>query len=705
MVNINGPMPPGIPGGMSPPGMMPPGGSPPQGLPPVNMPPGNMPPQGMPQPPQVEVTESSPDNTGKPNKKFLDKTQSVLDKRFKESKEIVDAKKPDWDRHRDMYNNIIKSRDHNWESNLIIPKSYYIVQTMTPWILSAIFDSADFLTLKSPRMSERDLIRMGKWFTWFLLRKMHIYMRYIELFTESPITGTSFLKLFSRNGVPTSEFLPIDQFYPDPRSKKPGDIDSMLFCFHKFLREFGQLEQARTLRVRQMQVSDLQTDPQTGIMTPLDRMEERLVDEPLYFNLKDVWTSNVKNSSTTTVTISNATGSGTSTEERQVNLPEIELVEHWGQLETTFGIYDLNSRNYKPGRYEEYVVTSVLDGGDSIDTIIRCEPSTLYYEDKLENARKYVKPFVTSLYSVVPGQFYGKGVIEPIESLITEMKEHHDLYLDEHKRSVMTILSVLERSGLTPKDLPFSPYAHWIVRSHDDVQTVKFPEMNLQAFNMIHGLLDREIDRTSGSSSGMQGVATSKRQTKSEFEGLMMESSRRFSLFIKMSDHLTLRPTAFKTMLLMQYMPAIHNGTSFVLPDEEITIDPESLSEELEFAFAATGVEPEYSKYAKQEMFPRLLKELSNASGASNGKYIPNMPEIAKELDQLYNFTGSERFMEEVRKTIPVDLLKAAANSSLDNPQENQMLDQALQKILKNAEEIQDMDEESKSKSGGKRRR
>jgi hypothetical protein len=184
----------------------------------------------------------------------------------------------------------------------------------------------------------------------------------------------------------------------------------------------------------------------------------------------------------------------------------------------------------------------------------------------------------------------------------------------------MSILSVLERSGLTERDLPFTPYAHWVMCNHEDVQVIKFPEVNLQAFQFVHGLIDREIDRTAGSSTMMQGVATTKRQTLGEVQSLMMEASRRFTTFIQMSDHMTLRPTAFKTLILMKSMPSILQGQPFVLPDDELVVDPNLLSEELEIAFAASGVEPEYSKYAKQDMFPRLLRELIGIAQASEWK-------------------------------------------------------------------------------------
>ena len=74
-------------------------------------------------------------NSNKPSKDFLEKTKKLLNKRLQESAKVVDSKKSDWENYRKLYNNQIKDRTYNWESNLIIPKPHYIIQTITPQIL------------------------------------------------------------------------------------------------------------------------------------------------------------------------------------------------------------------------------------------------------------------------------------------------------------------------------------------------------------------------------------------------------------------------------------------------------------------------------------------------------------------------------------------------------------------------------------------
>lgn len=586
-----------------------------------------------------------------------------------------------------MYRNEIRRRDHSWEANLVIPKPYYIIQTITPQILGAVFGMADFITIKHPQLPDAQLIRLGRWFAWFLLRRMNFYMRAVELFTDSPIVGTSLLKMYMADGSATADFLKVDDFIPDPRAKKPGDIDSMAFCFNKFQREFGELERATALRMADVEVDVPILDPETGQIgdTLKGVVVPQLQNQGMYFNLKEVWENHVRKQQGETTT--------SDTEEMKIDIPSLDLTEYWGEIETTFGVYDVDRKSYAPGKYEEYVVTSVMDG-DDIETIIRCEPSEFYYNDQVERRRKYLKPYVASIYSANPGVFYGSGAIEPVESLITEMKEHHDLYLDEHKRSVMTILSVLERSGLTPRDLEFSPYAHWIMRNHDDVKPVQFPEINLQAFMQVHGLIDREIDRTSGSSTMMQGIPTTKRQTGQETQMLMAESARRFSTFIHMADHLTLRPLALKTMILMRNMPSIIGGDIFNMPDSQVAISAKDLLDDLEFVFAATGIEPEYSKYSKQEVFPKILRELGGLMQTTAGQWQFNFPEVMKEINELYNFNRVESFVMPTQQMIPLDLLQASA---MGDP----ALQQAVQMLLQNAQALAQAQQEMQKTQGG----
>jgi len=573
-----------------------------------------------------------------PPPSFLEKTKASLQKKFDESAKVVNTLATDWDKWMNLYRHIIKQKHHSWESNLIVPKPYSLIETFTPHVLSTVFGPREFITVRNPALPEDELRQFNKWLVWFLLSKMKIYMRAMELFKGSPIYGTAYLKLYMRRGIPALGYVRPHDFYWDPRATEPGDVDSLAWCFHKIpKKDLGDLERAMVPRV----------EMKTGEMVIVTEPYPELVLDPLYFNLNRVWEKHIRDS-------------GTEVEEAgaTTNIPSLDLLEYWGEIETTFGTYDVNRKHYRPGRYEEYVVTAILKG-DMIEDIIRCEPSTFYYEDPYEG-RKYLKPFVASLYTLVPGQFTGQGAIQPVESLIEERKEHHDLYLDEHKRSVMTILKVREASQLTKKDLEFRPYNIWYMRNLGDVELVKSPEVNLQAFQYIDALLDREIDRTLAMSSISQAVPYTKRQTFGEIRALMGEQVKRFSVFLQMADHITLRPLVFKTLVLMRQMPQILAGQPFQMPEGDYVVPPDLLTERTHVSFAATGTEPEGSKYAKADIWPRVLKAIADVTMATGGKYELVLSEIIQEFENLYDIKDPQRFVRESRPSVPLDALMEA---------------------------------------------
>jgi hypothetical protein len=147
-------------------------------------------------------------------------------------------------------------------------------------------------------------------------------------------------------------------------------------------------------------------------------------------------------------------------------------------------------------------------------------------------------------------------------------------------------------------------------------------------------------------------------------------------------------------MILMRNMPAIIGGEVFNTPDSQIAISAKDLLDDLEFVFAATGIEPEYSKYAKQDMFPKILKELGNIMQTTNGQWQFNFPEIVKEINELYNFSRMENFVMPAQQMIPLDLLQASA---MGDPR----LQQAVQALLQNAQALSQAQQEMGKTQGG----
>jgi hypothetical protein len=596
----------------------------------------------------------------KPNDQFLDRVKKEFQKRLTESTKFVRSKLPGWEESEKLYNCEALPRQHSHESNLIIPKAHYTVETITPQVMSTYFSMSHWLTVQDPQLPDEQLRKQEMWMMWFLMTKMKIYLRTLEAVKGAVSIGTSLQKTYNNNGMPTIDYLNLKNFRPDPRCQKPGEIDSMKWCIELIHnKDFGELERAVVPQTEMVPIED----PISGEVME-GQEQSRVVMAKKYFNLKEVW-SELKEMQAKIEEGGDVVGT--------FNLPSVHLAEMHGEIETKRGVHDLDNNRYEEGKYEEYIVTATCSGpstdNPTINTIIRCEPSTLKYKDiyqGLNGEDVYLKPYIVWLYNIKPGQFFGEGAIDPIKSLISEQKEHHDLLLDNYKRSINSILSVLQRSGLTDRELEIRPYAKWRVKRHEDVQPVKFPDPNIASFNLLHNLLNQEIDRTTSVGPSMQGIAVSKRQTGQEFRGLAAEQSRKHSMFIQSSSQLSMKPLAFKIMLLMKQMPHIIKRQGFVMPGgpkDGVIISPDELLEQHEMSFAATGVEPEHSIYQKADMFPKLLDKISQSifqSAQANRMGSPltiNVAEIIGEMETIYNFKDPKRFVMPNQTVVPVQAL------------------------------------------------
>ena len=591
-----------------------------------------------------------------PSDVFLDRIKKEMQRRLNESTKFVKEKLSGWEESERLYNNEALPREHTHESNLVIPKAHYTVETITPQVMDTYFSMAHWLTIKDPQISNEELRRQELWIMWFMMTKMKVYLRTLEAVKGAVSIGTSLQKIYMSNGMPTIDYLHLKNFRPDPRVQKPGEIDAMAWCMEMIHnKDFGELERAQTPRA---EVTPL-IDPISGDEIPGESQTIVKMDKT-YFNLDKVW-EELKSSRAEEET-------GNVEEGQTFDLPAVHLVEMWGEIETGRGTHNLDENRYEEGKYEEYIVTATIPkpNTEAIGTIIRCEPSTFKYQDVYENQDKYLKPYVAWLYNIKPGQFLGEGAIDPIKSLIAEQKEHRDLLLDNSKRSINTILSVLQRSGLTDREIEIRPYAKWRLKRHEDVMPVKFPDPNIQVANFINNFIDQEIDRTTSISPGSQGIPVSKRQTGIEFRGLAMEQARRHSMFINSSSQLSMKPLAFKTMLLMKQMPHIIKRQKFMVPDgpeDGIMISPDELLEQHEITFAATGVEPENSIYMKQEMLPKLLDKMTQAvfqraqAKQIGSEVTLNLGEILEEMETVYNFKNPKRFLEINQAVVPVNAL------------------------------------------------
>lgn len=561
-----------------------------------------------------------------PPKTILDQAKEVLNERFRASKRIVNAKKRKWSDWDKMYKNEQIQKRIVGESNLVLPKADYISEVISSKIINSIFSVADWITLKHPGIAPAVLADQQKWFMWVLDRRVNFYLTAIEMFKSSPIKGTSICKVYMRNFWPYVEYIDLEAFYPDPLARKPGDVQSMRYCMHQFKRDLNQLKRFKNAE-----------------------------GKPIYLNL-DKLEEQAKAKKTESVKMAGV--EGVAVEDKISAI--FDVVEYHGEFE------------FAPNQIAEFIITGTLKDStdDQIDIITRVDPSTFKVKDSYSDEIIFYKPFVANIYSVNPGEFYGKSAISSVESLINEQTDLHNIYMDNHKRLVNGITKVLNRSNLTRNDLPQTAGAIWYLDALEDVEVETPQETNLIAYKQIHELLDREIEKASSVTSYNLGVGRTKRETYGEVRSMITEAQDRFQLFIQMADRTTLRPIATRVWALLRQTFDILGGKDFIIGGQKININQNDLVEDMDVAFAATAVESEHSKYSKQQTFPQVLQILNQIAA---GRL--NVDEIVREVGDMFNFKNPQRFVLPT-EMIPINALP---------PQLQEIARQIAQQLSQNA--------------------
>jgi hypothetical protein len=132
------------------------------------------------------------------------------------------------------------------------------------------------------------------------------------------------------------------------------------------------------------------------------------------------------------------------------------------------------------------------------------------------------------------------------------------------------------------------------------------------------------------------------------------------------------------------------------MPDgTEVRITPEMLVEDYDITFAATGVEPDSSKFAKREVFPRLLKEIVNAAQIS-GQWTLNLPDVLRRIEGIYDMKNLDQIVQRL-PIMPIEILEQALQAV---PEE---LKPVVQQYLTSAMELMQLMDEQSSKKGGKK--
>jgi hypothetical protein len=429
-------------------------------------------------------------------------------------------------------------------ANLKLPYSFALVQEQIPKIIEAV------LSERPIGLVEGNEIQDVQWedgindFLDIQIEAMRFPLKLIEYVTSLLLDGTAFAKVPYRYeervvrrrsfndqnemvfdedlkiAYDGADMIPISfhDFFPDWTHQRPGDVQSMRGCAHRFYKSLSELKA-----------------------------------NPRYKNLDEVETSvrikGVGGDSAWSKPYWSEEAQG-KYDANQDNKPgvkfsdQIEIWEYWGMFDQT-----------GKGDWAEYVIT-VANG----DAAIRCEENPFDYQQK---------PFVASPNYVRDNEFYGIPEIVVIRSLIKEGQALRNARLDQVSLAIYRMYVVDRSAGIKARSLFSRPNGIIWANDVNGVRELAPPEVAASAFRELQEL-QMEMKETLGVVGGAPGVNAMAKNAARSATGVQFINNiqaSRVSLKVRILAETLVKPM---TMLQLQY------SDQFVTDEQWVRVsDPE----------------------------------------------------------------------------------------------------------------------------------
>lgn len=246
---------------------------------------------------------------------------------------------------------------------------------------------------------------------------------------------------------PDIEHVPIEDFYPDPAVRVPGDIEAMRGCGHRVYKSYEEL--------KEKEQKTLPNGEKVGLYKNLGKLKTRMMSKFLEGHPEDTWRDEQLELS-----------------QYEKLIGKIEIFEYWGRFSP--------DGKQKP---KEMIITIADDA-----VVIRREENPFDMR---------FKPFIACPNTPIPGEFYGDGDIKPIESLIRELTALRNARLDQVNINVNGMHIVDRNAGINLKTLTYKPGGIILADDINGIKPLRQDNMDSSAYKDSQQL-DFEIQSASG---------------------------------------------------------------------------------------------------------------------------------------------------------------------------------------------------------------
>lgn len=286
------------------------------------------------------------------------------------------------------------------------------------------------------------------------------------------------------------------------------------------------------------------------------------------------------------------------------------------------------------------------------------------------------KPYDKDVYTRVPHEFYGIGVIEMIEDLQLELNTERNQRIDYRSYSMRRMFKVLKTAEIDPKDLVWKQGGKIRVDDKDDVTVIDMPPMSGDSFNQ-ESVIKADMRDATGSQDVVMGGSSG--GTATEAMRNDNNAAMRFKLIISSLEKRLLVNISRKMIQLnQQFIEDVRVLPKFDQPDQEWPeITPEEIQGEFHLTAAGSSVEP----LANKEAFKQRMVELYGV--ASRDPFFQQFPikrrNLLKKVFESFNITDVDDILPTDEELSGVMEQQAVMQFISSLPPE---LQQILQRVL-----------------------
>lgn len=518
------------------------------------------------------------------------------------------------------------------KSNLHIPKTYEIVDTIRARILSSFFDQRPYIEFTTmPEAADPRSFAVNE--------------------DKAKVAASFVDEQLEKNNVNSV-------FY--------DFVTSMLIFPSAFLGVGWRYEKKTVKRKTQVPIYDQQTGSYTGQWGwDIVESEEIIWDDNEIFNIDffDFWgdpdATNIDDSRAvfhrefTTIKdvkeqlqLLEAVGDGIVYPVDWDKIPDYSAKEDEGVYRrlSAIGISNTDAdpfKNHKDKEFSDKEEVELLHYWEDDRHTILLNRDTVIYDGANPYWRHMKKPFIKATYDQLPNEFYGMSAVQIIYDMQEEVNTMHNQRMDNVSLLINRMWKKLRGTDVDEKDLISRAGGVVEVDNMDDIMPIDMPDIPQSAF-VSEEKLGMDIQRALGTPANVRGAQSERDQSATEASITAQAAQTRFGTKIKLFETVGLKRMAM--MMDLNNQQFICNRRAARIDPEDRNnwqaIEPNDLVGEFDYSPATSSAEAAANKDLRREQLTEIIGFLMQAQ-------VPfiNYKKLIEEWLSEFDIKNPEKFM------------------------------------------------------------